>query len=415
MIPTTTAKTIIIPADNEEEYLIFVQDKAEFRSQLGHIFDLYPELFPEDFSHGFRLYGFCAESKKMPEFPIRRIQLNINKEVYQVAPSFLMPYRVGRTEDVEKALFLRRWGVPYWALAYVFGKDDMYWYRIHTSLGRNSIVGTTVKQPENLPEHLLFDEKHFKHFKDKVYGATTVGKGCILGVEPSWSADEPGLTQAYGVCAEECRKVKEDYQPQTGNTDGWAATQKAIKTLYPKIQLILCFLHKWLSVARTIKKKSQEYWDVGEQVWNVYRAKSWQSFVQRLRRLKEWSLEHVHSERTLEKVLKLCEKKEEYRGGYEFEKAHRTSNALDRLMDQQDRMMYSTRGWHGTPEQLRLSLRAMALIWNFHPYAPKGNTSEKAPRSAFEQLNGFQYHDNWLHNLLIASSLQRDHTINRKR
>ena len=31
------------------------------------------------------------------------------------------------------------------ALAYVFGRNAMYWYRIYLSLGRASIVGTTIK------------------------------------------------------------------------------------------------------------------------------------------------------------------------------------------------------------------------------------------------------------------------------
>ncbi|MCD4722191.1 MAG: hypothetical protein K8S13_20365, partial [Desulfobacula sp.] len=31
--------------------------------------------------------------------------------------------------------------------SYVFGKNPMYWYRIETSLGRNSLVGTTIETP----------------------------------------------------------------------------------------------------------------------------------------------------------------------------------------------------------------------------------------------------------------------------
>ena len=46
----------------------------------------------------------------------------------------------GWTDDVEKPLFLRRFGVPFWALAHVFGKDAMYWYQLAISLGRNSVV-----------------------------------------------------------------------------------------------------------------------------------------------------------------------------------------------------------------------------------------------------------------------------------
>jgi hypothetical protein len=32
--------------------------------------------------------------------------------------------------EVEKALFLRKFGVPFWALSHVFGRDHMYWYRV---------------------------------------------------------------------------------------------------------------------------------------------------------------------------------------------------------------------------------------------------------------------------------------------
>lgn len=415
MTPSEPSKTIIIPVNRKEDYLNYVDNKTLFRNEIERLYDSFPEIFPSQFEEGFRLYGFCKESKKIPEIPVRRIQLKATKEVYQVSPSFIMPYRVGYTDDCSKALFFRFWGVPYWALAHVFGRDAMYWYRIYTSLGQNSIVGTTVKSPECLPNHNLFDEKHFKFYGKKTYAATTVGGGCMLGVEPSDTADEEGLTRAYEVYASECRQLNPEYEPETGNTDGWAATQKAIKALFPNITLILCFLHKWLSVARTIKKKSEEYWEVGKRVWHVYRAANWQVFAQRLRRLREWSEKSITSEKTRKKLLKLCKKKEEYRGGYEYEQAHRTSNSLDRLMDHQDRMMYSTRGWHGTRESMRLALRAMALLWNFHPFAPRKRKEGEQPLSAFEKLNGFRYHDNWLQNLLIASSLQRDNSINRKR
>ena len=36
----------------------------------------------------------------------------------------------------------------------------MFWYRLETSLGRNSLVGTTVRNPDALPQHLAADEHH---------------------------------------------------------------------------------------------------------------------------------------------------------------------------------------------------------------------------------------------------------------
>src|SRR5512144_1874669 len=90
---------------------------------------------------------------------------------------------------------------------------------------------------------------------------------------------------------------------------------------------------------------------------------------------------------------------------YRFPGAHRTSNALDRLMKHQDRRFYAMRYLHGTPEAARLAVRAMALQWNFHPYGARSRRDAPTRRSPFHDLNGFEYHPNWLHNLLIASSM----------
>ena len=58
----------------------------------------------------------------MPEVRLRRIKLKVhapdNCGVYTIAPSFVLPYMRGYTDEVEQALFLRRFGVPFWALTY---------------------------------------------------------------------------------------------------------------------------------------------------------------------------------------------------------------------------------------------------------------------------------------------------------
>ena len=78
---------------------------------------------------------------------------------------------------------------------------------------------------------------------------------------------------------------------------------------------------------------------------------------------------------------------------------------LDRLMNYQDRLLYTMQYFHGSEDSARQYLRAMALIWNFHPDGHR--TTAKAPdcRSPFKDLNGFEYHENWLRNLLIAGSM----------
>ncbi|OYT13024.1 MAG: hypothetical protein B6I19_07250, partial [Bacteroidetes bacterium 4572_114] len=57
----------------------------------------------------------------------------------------------------------------------------------------------------------------------KIYLATTVAKGCFLGVEPSQTCDEQGLTKAYGVFKKEAGALNPGYEPNSVNLDGWHA------------------------------------------------------------------------------------------------------------------------------------------------------------------------------------------------
>ena len=92
-------------------------------------------------AEGYVLHDTLPESSKLPGVRFRRIELKaINaegkREVLTIASSGVMPYMTGLTDEVEKALFLRQFGVPYWGLTYVFGRDDSYWYRMTAGIGR---------------------------------------------------------------------------------------------------------------------------------------------------------------------------------------------------------------------------------------------------------------------------------------
>ncbi len=78
----------------------------------------------------------------------------MNGEVYQIRPDTVMPYMIGKTEDVEKGLYLRRYGVPYDGIAHLLGHNAMYWYHATQALSRISIVGSTVKTPGVFPPQL---------------------------------------------------------------------------------------------------------------------------------------------------------------------------------------------------------------------------------------------------------------------
>ncbi len=105
-----------------------------------------------------------------------------------------MPYMSARPEDIEKALYLLQFGVPFGALSYVFGRDEMFWYRLFLQFGRPSLVGTTVKAAEKLPTHLVADEKLSWVAGQKVYLPTTVAKGVFLGATVISAADAEQLT-----------------------------------------------------------------------------------------------------------------------------------------------------------------------------------------------------------------------------
>src|SRR5262249_7324323 len=185
-------------------------------------------------------------SRKLKNLVLRRIRLKQTGDVFTLRPSFVLPYLVGRAEEVEKALYLRQWDVPFEALAYVFGRDAMYWYRAWLAFGRPSLVGTSVKAADRMPKHLVADEKITWVDKDEVSVSTTVGGGCVLGISIAENEDSVALQRAYGEFAAEAAAAHSNYQPESVCTDGWKATREAWRTLFPGIRLILCFLHSIL-------------------------------------------------------------------------------------------------------------------------------------------------------------------------
>ena len=188
-------------------------DAPAFRQWLDEMIKFYPELFPDDIANGYTLHDVLPASIKLAQVQLRRIRLQQRAEsgqaqVFTIAPSDVLPYMVGLTDEVEKALFLRRFGVPFWGLSYVFGRNDDYWYRLSLSFGRYEIVNTTVKDEDKLPEHLLADEKHVHFNGTKGYIATTVGQDCVLGASLALQADETALTRAYGHFKQEAQTLK---------------------------------------------------------------------------------------------------------------------------------------------------------------------------------------------------------------
>jgi hypothetical protein len=299
---------------------------------------------------------------------VRRIRLQATGAVCTVRPSCVMPSMIARTEEVEKALSLRQWGVPFAALASVFGRHAMFWYRAWLAFGRPSLLGTTVKDPQKLPTALVADEQVTWVAGQEVYVPTTVGGGCFLGVQVVTAADTPALERGYGECAREAQALAPAYHPRSVCTDGWQATREAWRRLFPTIPLVLCLLHAVLKSMDRCQGALRHH--VLERAWRVSQATTKRQFAKRLRRLAEWTPTHL-SGAVAEMVLKMCHHRADCTPAYDCPQAYRTSHAVDRLLNYQDRLRYAMRYYHATTASARLAVRAIALQWNFHPYGAR--------------------------------------------
>lgn len=394
-------RTICLPF-SQEDYLAKILDPTLFRNSIDDQIKLLPELFPIEIANGYLMKDLYYSKKQ--HIPLRRVE--INGIPYTVRPSFLMPYMTGIVDDIEKALFFRKFDVPFWAIAHVFGKDSTYWYRIEQSLGRNNIVGTTIKNPDDIPQHLAADEKHTWILGQKAYVATTVGNECILGASIAKDAGEEALMNAYQVFKNEAQCIKPTYHPATVNMDAWKPTRNVWTFLFSSTVIIYCFLHVFIKIRDRAQKKHKDiFLKTASKLWDCYRAKTKGAFSQQIRRLIEWCRKEEAPSVVADPIRKIRQNIKSYTAAYDFPGTHRTSNMLDRLMQRMDRHLFSTRYFHGSIPAAELSIRGWALIQNFAPSNPYTVKKYNGLRSPAERLNRFRYHDNWLQNLLISASL----------
>ncbi len=178
--PPRGAKQIVIPM-TRTQYDEIWHETERLRAFVEEWARVAPELFPDGFGPGYRLHGFGRESRKLPGVKLRKI-VTADGTAFWLRPSFVTGYMTGTVDELAYPLLLAAHGVPPWLLKIGFGHSEMYWHRIVERLGRTSLVGTTVRDPARLPEHLAADEHHADWAGQKGYVATTVGGGCVLGV-----------------------------------------------------------------------------------------------------------------------------------------------------------------------------------------------------------------------------------------
>ena len=275
--PQKGYRTIRLPL-TESAYDRCLTDRSSAKARREELYKECAEVFPDAFPWGYAFCGYTAPSITQPLL-CRRIRLEQGCTVFTIAPACVMPDMTGRTQDVDHALFLRRFQVPCWAIAHVFGRDAMSWYRLEQGLGRLSLVGTTVKNPARLPQDLGADEKQSWVQGERVYIATTAAQDCILGASVAPSASQADWEKADGVFASDARPLDAHYAPQTVNTAGWQATQGAWKTLFTHIPVIVCVLHAFLNIRdRATQTLGEVFAQVHKRVWEAYHAPSTRAF-----------------------------------------------------------------------------------------------------------------------------------------
>ena len=400
------SRQICLPLDRETYHRIW-DDARAVRLLVEDLVIQHPELFPKSMTQGFTLCGKLPPSRKLAGVCLRRVRLNETDEAghattqdFFLRPSFVLPYCCGTVDDVEKGLLLLSYGVPYHVVAYCFGRNAMFWYRLEQSLGRNSVVGTTVRDPRALPQHLAADEHHARLRGQAAYVAVTAGGGCLLGMALSPTAGEVDLTAAYGRFRDEAGAVSAEYAPETVNTDGWKATQAAWRTLFPKVIMILCYLHGFLK----IRDRCRKAFELHHKVWEVYQATSAQAFREAMESFRQWCAARVWPGPIQEALEELWGHTEEYVLSYSHPGCHRTSNQVDRPMNALCRLLYGDRTRHGHLDTAESRLRGWALLRNFRPFE-RQTQRRTGCQSAAHRLNKVKYHDNWLHNLYISASL----------
>ena len=86
---------------------------------------------------------------------------------------------------------------------------------------------------------------------------------------------------------------------------------------------------------------------------------------------------------------------------------------VDRHMESMARWLYGARYFHKHLRSAELQTRFWALLHNFWPYCPRAKVRQTY-QSPAHKLNGFVYRNNWLENLLVATSLHGFRLYNKK-
>ena len=121
--------------------------------------------------------------------------------------------------------------------------------------------------------------------------------------------------------------------------------------------------------------------------------------------MEKWAEEKLQGTGSaLQSVHELCTKADLFVLSYEHPEAYRMSNMIDRHMQSMGRWLFHTQSFHGHLASAEKAVRAWAIFHSFWECGPRANIRKKF-KSPAHKLNDFIYHDNWLYNMLISTSI----------
>ena len=268
--------------------------------------------------------------------------MKANGASYWLRPSFIFSYMTGTVDELAYPLLLAEHGVPPWLLKIGFGHNDMFWYRLIERLGRNSLVGTTVRDSAHLPEHLVADEHHADWAGQKGYIPTTVGGGCILGVVMTASADDVHLQEAYGVFAPDAGR-RPRVRPPDGQHRRLGVDAECVPDVVSPDHGGALFSARVLEDSRPLPQGPR----TAPPGVGRLPCRYCEEFRRLMNEFQQWCATQTWTTSVREMLTKLWNKTESYVVAYEHPGCHRTSNAVDRPMNRLCRLMYASRGLHG--------------------------------------------------------------------
>ena len=290
---------------------------------------------------------------------------------------------------------------PPWLLTVGFGRSEMYWYRVVERLGRNSLVGTTVRDPARVARSIWRRTSITPLGRPRAYIPTTVGGGCILGVVLTAAADDVHLRRPTACSPPRRGTSTPGTPPRRSTLDGWGRRRGT------RVQLAVPYRSRWCSVFCTGSSRSATAAarpanctaGCGDVVPCRHRGgvPTPDGRVSAVVRTQTWTA-------SVREMLRSCGTKDGILRGGLFPSGMPSHEQRGGPSDEPAVPADVCRPGPARPSRLvRVTAAGLGVAVELPPHALGATTPTHD--SPAHRLNGKRYHEHWLHNLMASTSL----------